>query len=113
MTREATKCASKQCGDKSIANSRGLVQASSALVIFTHKGILDSSLVQIVLEQEGGHKRVVIIRKGFMEASSSSSLSRVNPMDRKSRMRCIASSTRLINDWRSSSSRFLMENRSS
>ena len=45
-------------------HSRGIILATSALVILTNKHILNSHLVQIILEQEGGYKQVVIIREG-------------------------------------------------
>jgi len=59
----------------------------SALVILTNECILNSNLVQIIFEQEGGDKRVVIVWKGSSERNRSSSLSRMN---RKSRMQCTA-----------------------
>jgi len=60
MARVATKCAYARGSNQSAPHSRGIVLATSTLVILTNKHILNGHLVQIILEQEG---QVVIIRK--------------------------------------------------
>jgi len=63
IAREAKKCACGRNSSKSAPHSRGIILVASVLVILANKRILNSYFVQIVLEQEGGDKQVVIIRE--------------------------------------------------
>jgi hypothetical protein len=64
MTRVVAKCAGSGGSGQSAANRRRLFLATFSLVVLTYKRVLNCSLVQVVLEQKGRDKRVVVVRKG-------------------------------------------------